>query len=67
MRKLSCREYRPIMKDCYIEDQQGGSKFVFELKKTEAQALCRAFDGKTKRTPAQSHSSLTSQSSVPVD
>lgn len=49
------RDYRPILKDCYLDD--GSGKFIFELKKTEAQALCRAFDEKTKRTPAQSTSS----------
>ena len=39
------RVYSSIIKDCYYPDSsQNRGKFVFELRKAEAQALCRAFD-----------------------
>jgi hypothetical protein len=39
------REYSPIIKGCYYADNsQNRGKFVFELRKGEAQNLCRAFD-----------------------
>ncbi|KAK9829602.1 hypothetical protein WJX72_006822 [[Myrmecia] bisecta] len=41
---LSEREFRPIIKDCYDED----NKLVFELKKGEAASMCRAFDAAAK-------------------
>lgn len=39
-------------------------KFVFELKKTEAQNLCRAFDEKTRRTAASGPTTSASGSQV---
>ena len=39
---LLCRsEYQPIIRNCYIADQ--GGKFAFELRRSKAQELCRAF------------------------
>lgn len=40
---LICREYKPILKECVQEE----GRLLFELKRHEAQALCRAFDEKT--------------------
>ena len=42
MTPLLCRsEYQPIIRNCYIAEQ--GGKFAFELRRNEAQELCRAF------------------------
>lgn len=39
------REYGPIMKQCYYPDSSSQrGKMMFELRKAEAQNLCRAFD-----------------------
>ena len=41
----ACREYQPIIRNCfYPEDSDLRGRFVFELKKSEAQQLCCAFD-----------------------
>ena len=40
-----CREYKGILKDCIVDE--GRNQLLFELKRPEAQALCRAFDEKT--------------------
>lgn len=35
-----CRVFKPILSNCYTTD----AKLVFELKNSEAAAMCRAFD-----------------------
>lgn len=44
-----CREFRPILKDCYSQDTSQSSRLQFELKKSEAQNLCRAFNNASAR------------------
>ncbi|KAL3150536.1 hypothetical protein ABBQ32_000352 [Trebouxia sp. C0010 RCD-2024] len=46
---LSEREFRPILKDCYSQDTSQSSRLQFELKKSEAQNLCRAFNNASAR------------------
>lgn len=46
---MSSREWKPILKECFTD----GDKLLFELKRQEAQALCRAFDEKTNGRRSQ--------------
>ena len=46
---MLCREYKPLIKECVFDD----GKMLFELKRHEAQALCRAFDEKTNGRSSQ--------------
>lgn len=43
------REFRPILKECYSQDTSQSSRLQFELKKSEAQNLCRAFNNASAR------------------
>ena len=45
----TCREFRPILKECYSQDTSQSSRLQFELKKSEAQNLCRAFNNASAR------------------
>ena len=44
-----CREFRPILKECYSQETSQSSRLQFELKKSEAQNLCRAFNSASAR------------------
>ena len=45
MSAVGCSVFRPILKESYLQDpSDGSSRLSFELRKNEAQNLCRAFD-----------------------
>ena len=45
MSAVGCSVFRPILKESYFQDpSDGSSRLCFELRKNEAQNLCRAFD-----------------------
>ena len=45
MSYVGCSVFRPILKESYFQDpSDGSSRLCFELRKNEAQNLCRAFD-----------------------
>ena len=45
MSLVGCSVFRPILKESYFQDpSDGSSRLCFELRKNEAQNLCRAFD-----------------------
>lgn len=46
---LSEREFRPLLKDCYSQDTSQSSRLCFELKRSEAQNLCRLFNAASAR------------------
>ncbi len=43
------REFRPLLKDCYSQDTSQSSRLCFELKRSEAQNLCRLFNAASAR------------------
>lgn len=46
---IYCREFRPLLKDCYSQDTSQSSRLCFELKRSEAQNLCRLFNTASAR------------------
>lgn len=46
---LFFREFRPLLKDCYSQDTSQSSRLCFELKRSEAQNLCRLFNAASAR------------------
>ena len=64
MAVLMCREFRPILRDCYSQDTSQSSRLFFELKRSEAQNLCRAFNGAAARVNLGSEVSRPAASAV---
>lgn len=46
---IAVREFRPLLKDCYSQDTSQSSRLCFELKRSEAQNLCRLFNAASAR------------------
>ena len=62
----SCREFRSILKDCYTQDTSQSSRLCFELKRSEAQNLCRAFNGAAARVNLGSGASRPATSAAAI-
>ena len=58
---LCCRQFRPLISDCYYNDGEAITRFVFELTKGEASKLIAEFEKrKTSASAPQSrHSGAT--------
>lgn len=64
MAVVACREFRPILRDCYSQDTSQSSRLCFELKRSEAQNLCRAFNGAAARVNLGSEASRTASATA---
>lgn len=60
----NCREFRPILRECYSQDTSQSSRLQFELKKSEAQNLCRAFNNASARVNLGAGSARTAAPAV---
>ena len=58
-----CRTFKPILIHCYSTD----AKLNFELKNSEAAAMCRAFDKAAAALAAKQRASGAPASAAPAD
>ncbi len=64
---LPCRQFRPLISDCYYNDGEAITRFVFELTKGEASKLIAEFEKRKTSATAQSRQSSATGTRQPAE